>query len=59
VVTVCEAPPASEEDVLDLEYLRGLEELEIPEVSLEEVRRRLSSIPGTMTADFIAEREER
>jgi hypothetical protein len=26
---------------------------------LEEVRRRLSKIPGSMTADFIAEREDR
>ena len=26
---------------------------------LEEVRRRLSKIPGSMTTDFIAEREDR
>ena len=30
-----------------------------PAPGLEEVRRRLSKIPGTMTADFIAEREDR
>jgi hypothetical protein len=29
------------------------------DVSLEEVRRRLSKIPGSLTADFIAEREDR
>jgi predicted DNA-binding antitoxin AbrB/MazE fold protein len=30
-----------------------------PAPGLEEVRRRLSEIPGSMTADFIAEREDR
>jgi len=57
-VTVSPMLPAGE-DVLDLEYLRSLEGMLIPEVSLEEVRRRLAKIPGTMTADFIAEREGR
>jgi predicted DNA-binding antitoxin AbrB/MazE fold protein len=57
-VTVSPMAPADEE-ALDLEYLRSLERTLIPEVSLEEVRRRLAKIPGTMTADFIAEREGR
>lgn len=30
-----------------------------PAPGIEEVRRRLSKIPGSMTADFIAEREDR
>ena len=30
-----------------------------PAPGLEEVRRRLSKIPGTLTADFIAERQDR
>ncbi len=30
-----------------------------PAPGLEEVRRRLAKIPGSMTADFIAEREDR
>jgi hypothetical protein len=30
-----------------------------PAPGLEEVRRRLSKIPGSMTADLIAEREDR
>jgi predicted DNA-binding antitoxin AbrB/MazE fold protein len=30
-----------------------------PAPGLEEVRRRLSRIPGSLTADFIAEREDR
>src|SRR4051794_18282523 len=30
-----------------------------PALGLDEVRRRLGKIPGTLTADFIAEREDR
>jgi len=30
-----------------------------PALGLDEVRRRLSKIPGALTADFIAEREDR
>jgi predicted DNA-binding antitoxin AbrB/MazE fold protein len=30
-----------------------------PAPGIEEVRRRLAKIPGSMTADFIAEREDR
>jgi len=30
-----------------------------PAPGLDEVRRRLSKIPGTLTVDFIAEREDR
>jgi hypothetical protein len=30
-----------------------------PAPGMEEVRRRLSKIPGSMTGDFIAEREDR
>lgn len=30
-----------------------------PAPGLDEVRRRLSKIPGSMAADFIAEREDR
>ena len=30
-----------------------------PAPGLDEVRRRLAKIPGTLTADFIAEREDR
>jgi len=57
-VTVSPLTPR-EEEVLDLEFLRRLEQMEIPEVSLEEVRRRLAKIPGSLTADFDVERGER
>ena len=46
---------------LDLEYVAYCQRLTAagPEVSLEEVRAALSAIPGSMTQDFIDEREER
>jgi predicted DNA-binding antitoxin AbrB/MazE fold protein len=47
---------------LDLEYLDRLR-MELrdadPAPGLEEVRRRLAAIPGSITADLIAEREDR
>ncbi|MFN0101704.1 MAG: antitoxin AF2212-like protein [Bryobacteraceae bacterium] len=48
-----------DDDLLDQELLSGLEGEEIPEVTLEEVQAVLAKIPGSMTADFVAEREER
>ena len=47
---------------LDGAYLERLsQELRdaVPAPGLEEVRRRLSKIPGSMAADFIAGREDR
>lgn len=46
-------------DWIDAEYHAACEADGGEVVSLEEVRRILSKIPGSMTADFIAEREER
>jgi predicted DNA-binding antitoxin AbrB/MazE fold protein len=46
-------------DLLDQELLTSLAAEELPEVSLEEVRLALAKIPGSMTAAFAAEREER
>jgi hypothetical protein len=46
----------------DAEFVQGLRRRLAdagPAPGLEEVRRRLSKIPGSMTADFIAEREDR
>ena len=54
--------PASEASVTDTEFLMNLRTAVQdagPPPGLEEVRRRLSKIPGTLTADFIAEREDR
>jgi predicted DNA-binding antitoxin AbrB/MazE fold protein len=47
---------------LDDDFVQGLRRRLAgaePAPGLEEVRRRLSKIPGSMTADFIAEREDR
>lgn len=46
-------------DWIDHEYHAECEADQSPEVSLEEVRAALSQIPGSMTADFISERDER
>ena len=46
----------------DTEYVEGLVRSLAgaePAPGLEEVRRRLSKIPGSMAADFAAEREDR
>ena len=51
------AEPATE-DWLDREYHAECEADPSPNVTHEEVRRILSKIPGNMTADFIAERDE-
>ncbi|MBX3280445.1 MAG: antitoxin family protein [Acidobacteria bacterium] len=48
-----------EDELLDTEYLRYCEAHADESISLEEVRVALSKIPGAMTADFIAEREDR
>lgn len=62
VVTITEAANTGSSSQLDTEYVeelrRKLASAE-PAPGLEEVRRRLSKIPGSMAADFIAEREDR
>ncbi len=58
-VTTTIDPDTPDDALLDLEYLRRLDAMELPEISLQEVESRLSKIPGSLTADFIAEREER
>lgn len=56
-ITLSSVAP-SEEDWLDVECLK-LSAAEADEsISLEAVREALSKIPGSLTADFIAEREE-
>ncbi len=51
-------PLEPEEDLLDLECLH-LSAIEADEIlSLETIRGALRKIPGSLTADFIAEREE-
>jgi predicted DNA-binding antitoxin AbrB/MazE fold protein len=60
VVVVTITPAASRRS--DRRYLAALREAirdAGPAPGLDEVRRRLSKIPGTLTADFIVEREDR
>jgi len=62
VVTITQGPNALGFSQLDTEYIEGLRRKLAgaePAPGLEEVRRRLSKIPGSMAADFIAEREDR
>jgi predicted DNA-binding antitoxin AbrB/MazE fold protein len=62
LVTVVKAAPSSDSPHLDIAYIESLQQelrTSEPVPGLDEVRRRLSKIPGSMTADFAAEREER
>jgi hypothetical protein len=57
-----EGPPALPprvERLLDTDFHAECEADTSPEVSLAEVRAGLASIPGDLTADFAAEREDR
>ena len=61
-VTVSKAAPAPGSPQLDIAYLESLQANLLhagPAPGIEEVRRRLSKIPGSMTGDFVAEREDR
>ena len=59
-VTVTISPVTSyEEDWLDIECLQLCAAEADESVSLETVRQALAKIPGSLTADFSAEREER
>jgi hypothetical protein len=58
-IRVTEAPESIIDRLLDAEYHADCEADASPEVSLIEVRAALASIPGDMTADFTAERDER
>jgi predicted DNA-binding antitoxin AbrB/MazE fold protein len=47
-----------EEDWLDTEYMQRCVSEADERVNLEAVRKALAKIPGSLTADFIAERSE-
>lgn len=47
------------EELLDWEYIRDCASAADPSVTLAEVQQALSKIPGSMTDDFSAERDER
>ena len=62
VVSITQEASPAELDQLDADFVQGLRRRLAgaePAPGLEEVRRRLSKIPGSMTADFIADREDR
>ncbi|MEO8127790.1 MAG: antitoxin family protein [Bryobacteraceae bacterium] len=50
---------ADDHDLLDEELLTSLAGEDLRAVSLEEVWAVMAKIPGSMTASFISEREER
>jgi predicted DNA-binding antitoxin AbrB/MazE fold protein len=50
---------ADEEEWLDRDYMEWAATQVREDVSLEAVRQALSKIPGSLTADVIAEREDR
>lgn len=57
-VIVSNTPIQSEEEWLDVECLQLYADEADETISLEMVRKALSKIPGSLTADFIAERED-
>jgi len=60
VLTLSETtPPHLQRNEQYLAAVRGQVAKEGPPPGLDEVRRRLAKIPGSMTADFIAEGEDR
>jgi predicted DNA-binding antitoxin AbrB/MazE fold protein len=59
VLLMIERLSASEEDVLDREFLAYCENYADDSVSLESVREALAKIPGSLADDIRAERDER
>jgi len=59
LVTVAITEEAPAEPWLDADYLAACAQETDDNVSLEEVRAALAKIPGSLTEDFIAEREDR
>jgi hypothetical protein len=51
--------PLAEDEILDTEYLAECAKEADPSITLESVHEALSKIPGSMTQDFLAERDER
>ena len=62
VVSVVKAAPVPSRSTLAIEYIEGIRRklrTADPAPGLEEVRRRLAKIPGSMAAEISAEREDR
>jgi hypothetical protein len=58
-IRVTEAEQSAVDRLLDSDYHADCEADTSPEVLLADVRASLAGIPGDMTADFTAERDER
>jgi hypothetical protein len=58
-IRVTEAEESAVDRLLDSDYHADCEADNSPEVALADVRAGLATIPGDMTADFAAERDER
>ena len=58
-IRVTEEVESTADRLLDTDYHSECEADGSPEVTLTEVRAGLASIPGTMNAEFAAERDER
>lgn len=58
-IRVTETGASALDQLLDSDYQAECEADTSPEVSLTDVRVGMGSIPGNMTADFAAERDER
>jgi hypothetical protein len=58
-IRVTEAGESAVDRLFDADYHADCEADTLPEVPLADVRAGLASIPGDMTADFAAERDER
>jgi predicted DNA-binding antitoxin AbrB/MazE fold protein len=56
-VTVIVEPALSEDVLIDTEYMQACKDEADYSISIDEVRRALSGIKGSLTADFIKERE--
>jgi len=57
IITISDEVPV--EPWLDTDYLAACVQEGDDDVSLEQVRAALAKIPGSLTDDFIAEREDR
>jgi predicted DNA-binding antitoxin AbrB/MazE fold protein len=58
-VTVTNGTRPAYEELLDTAFIAACAKEADPTVTLEEVREALAAIPGSMTHDFVTERDER
>lgn len=59
VTVVITEAPEDDQSWLDVEFLRMSQSEADDSIALESVRQALAKIPGSMTPDFMAERDDR